>query len=140
MAVRAPAPPLPSKGARFTRSPPPSPPTPYARRILAAQVRIAGVNKGTFADAALLEAQAAAPVDFVLCIGDDEDDEYMLSALTARASHPSMLERLHGRFFTVTVGARLNPSPRSQPPGPSPPAPAPSPQPQPPAPAPLPPH
>jgi trehalose-6-phosphatase len=80
-------------------------------------VRIAGVNKGTFADAALLEAHAAAPVDFVLCIGDDEDDEYMMSALSARASLPSMLERLHGRFFTVTVGARVR-DPRRQSPSP----------------------
>jgi hypothetical protein len=70
-------------------------------------VRIAGVNKGTFADAALLEAHATSPVDFILCVGDDEDDEYMLSALSARTSHPSMMEKINGNLFTVTVGARV---------------------------------
>jgi len=31
------------------------------------------VNKGTFADDALLAAHEESPVDFVLCIGDDEE-------------------------------------------------------------------
>jgi len=70
------------------------------------EVRIAGVNKGAFADEVLLAADAASPVDFILAIGDDEDDEYMLSAITARASHPGIMERLQGRLFTVTVGAK----------------------------------
>lgn len=71
----------------------------------APQVRIRGVNKGNLADDVLLSAHADRPVDFVLCIGDDEEDEFMLSAVTARASAHSMLDRLRGKLFTVTVGA-----------------------------------
>lgn len=70
------------------------------------EVRIGAINKGVFADAALTEAHAGGPVDFVLAIGDDDDDEYMLSAVTARASGPAMLERLRGRLFTVAVGSK----------------------------------
>eukprot|EP00967_Tisochrysis_lutea_P096414 scaffold141165_cov30-Tisochrysis_lutea.AAC.1 len=79
--------------------------------VAARGVRIAGVNKGAFADEVLLAADAASPVDFILAIGDDEDDEYMLSAITARASHPGIMERLQGRLFTVTVGTCEKPCP-----------------------------
>ena len=71
------------------------------------QVRLAGVNKGAAADQILMRAEQAAPVDFVLCIGDDDDDEYMLSATTARACAPGLRERLSGRLFTVCVGSRV---------------------------------
>ena len=47
------------------------------------EVRLAGVNKGAVADGVLRSAHAEAPIDFVLCIGDDNEDEYMLSAVTA---------------------------------------------------------
>ncbi|KAL1519753.1 hypothetical protein AB1Y20_023261 [Prymnesium parvum] len=70
------------------------------------EVRLSGVNKGIAADALLSSAQEEAPVDFVLCVGDDDDDEYMLSAMTARVSSPDMRERLLGRSFLVTVGNR----------------------------------
>ena len=70
------------------------------------EVRLAGVNKGTAADLILSTADSEAPVDFLLCIGDDDDDEFMLSATTARASAPGLRERLHGRLFTVSVGNR----------------------------------
>ena len=69
-------------------------------------MRLAGVNKGTAADLILSTADSEAPVDFLLCIGDDDDDEFMLSATTARASAPGLRERLHGRLFTVSVGNR----------------------------------
>ena len=98
------------------------------------EVRIAGVNKGAVADDVIRAAEKDAPVDFVLCIGDDDEDEYMLSATTARAE---MIRRdirrdrhkrrdrtliatrpqaragslgptsvLRSRLFTVTVGAK----------------------------------
>ena len=51
------------------------------------EVRLAGVNKGAVADCVLRSAHAEAPIDFVLCIGDDNEDEYMLSAITA-STHP----------------------------------------------------
>jgi len=51
-------------------------------------------------------AHSIAPLDFVLCIGDDDDDEFMLSAVTARASAHGMCERLQDRLFTVTVGKK----------------------------------
>ena len=70
------------------------------------EVRLAGVNKGAVADGVLRGAHAEAPVDFVLCIGDDEEDEYMLSAITARARSAEMYERLERRLFTITVGAK----------------------------------
>ena len=97
------------------------------------EVRIAGVNKGAVADGVLRSAHAEAPIDFVLCIGDDNEDEYMLSAITAsRASMPpasppcfgphlnvrhpifpqarvrsaEMYERLKRRLFTITVGTK----------------------------------
>jgi len=70
------------------------------------EVSFAVVNKGVVADGVLRAAQAAAPVDFVLCIGDDTEDEYMLSAITARARSAEMFERLERRLFTVTVGAK----------------------------------
>ena len=70
------------------------------------EVRLSGVNKGAAADNILCSADAASPVDFLLCIGDDDDDEYMLSATTARASSPGLRERLQGKLFTVSVGAR----------------------------------
>ena len=69
-------------------------------------VRLGGVNKGAAADHLLALADRAAPVDFLLCIGDDDDDEFMLSALSARACAPGLRERLQGRLFTVSVGAR----------------------------------
>ena len=70
------------------------------------EVRIAGVNKGTVADDVIRAAEHDAPIDFILCIGDDEEDEYMLSATTARASSPEMRERLRDRLFTVTIGSK----------------------------------
>ena len=72
------------------------------------EVRRAGVNKGAAADILLSKADHAAPVDFLLCIGDDDDDEFMISATTARAGAPGFRERLHGRLFTVTVGNRAS--------------------------------
>ena len=77
--------------------------TPEALRV---QVRLAGVNKGAAADVLLMAADRQAPVDFLLCIGDDDDDEYMLSATTARACSPGLRERLQGKLFTVSVGTR----------------------------------
>ena len=98
------------------------------------EVRIAGVNKGAVADDVIRAAEKDAPVDFVLCIGDDDEDEYMLSATTARAEFirrdirrdrrkrrdrtliatrpqaragslgPTSV--LRSRLFTVTVGAK----------------------------------
>ena len=50
------------------------------------EVRLAGVNKGAVADCVLRSAHAEAPIDFVLCIGDDNEDEYMLSAVTASSA------------------------------------------------------
>ena len=67
-------------------------------------MRITGMNKGTMADAVLSKANESGPVDFVLCIGDEDEDEYMLSATTARAGAPEMRERLQHRLFTATVG------------------------------------
>jgi trehalose 6-phosphate synthase/phosphatase len=72
------------------------------------EVRLAGVNKGAAADHILTEADATAPVDFLLCIGDDDDDEFMLSATTARACAPGLRERLQTRLFTVSVGTRAS--------------------------------
>jgi trehalose 6-phosphate synthase/phosphatase len=68
------------------------------------EVRVAGVNKGAIADEILRTTERLAPVDFVLCVGDDDDDEYMLSAVTARSVCADMCERLRHRLFTVTVG------------------------------------
>jgi trehalose-6-phosphatase len=70
------------------------------------EVRLAGVNKGAAADLLLSAADALAPVDFLLAIGDDDDDEFMLSATTARACAPGMRERLRSRLFTISVGHR----------------------------------
>jgi len=70
------------------------------------EVRLSGINKGRTADAMLSEALSAAPIDFCLCVGDDDDDEYMLSAMTARTSSAELRERLHRRCFLVTVGNR----------------------------------
>jgi len=70
------------------------------------EVRLEGVNKGAAADTILTAADKYAPVDFLLCIGDDDDDEYMLSATTARACSPGLRERLHTKLFTVSVGSR----------------------------------
>ena len=70
------------------------------------EVRLAGVNKGAAADLIVTSADTHAPVDFLLCIGDDDDDEYMLSACTARATSAGLRERLHNRLFTVSVGNR----------------------------------
>ena len=53
------------------------------------EVRLAGVNKGAVADGVLRSAHAEAPIDFVLCIGDDNEDEYMLSATTASCASPT---------------------------------------------------
>jgi trehalose 6-phosphate synthase/phosphatase len=78
------------------------------------EVRIAGVNKGTVADDIIRAAEHDAPIDFILCIGDDEEDEYMLSATTARASSPEMRDRLRDRLFTVTIG--VLPAARAPPP------------------------
>jgi trehalose-6-phosphatase len=50
------------------------------------EVRLAGINKGAVADGVLLSAHAEAAIDFVLCIGDDDEDEYMLSAITASST------------------------------------------------------
>ena len=72
------------------------------------EVRLAGVNKGAAADHILTVADASAPVDFLLCIGDDDDDEFMLSATTARACAPGLRERLQSRLFTVSVGVRAS--------------------------------
>jgi len=72
------------------------------------EVRIAGINKGIAADEAFIRAQTMGPVDFVMCIGDDDEDEYMLSAITARASGPESITRLRRSLFTVTVGAKPN--------------------------------
>ena len=52
------------------------------------EVRLAGVNKGAVADCVLRSAHAEAPIDFVLCIGDDDEDEYMLSAIAASSASP----------------------------------------------------
>lgn len=54
------------------------------------EVRLAGVNKGAVADCVLRSAHAEAPIDFVLCIGDDEEDEYMLSAIAASSASPPL--------------------------------------------------
>jgi len=70
------------------------------------EARLTGVNKGAAADVLLMAADRQAPVDFLLCIGDDDDDEYMLSATTARACSPGLRERLQGKLFTVSVGNR----------------------------------
>jgi len=70
------------------------------------EVRLAGVNKGAVADGVLRSAHAEAPIDFVLCIGDDNEDEYMLSAITARVRSAEMYERLERRVFTITVGSK----------------------------------
>jgi len=70
------------------------------------EVRLAGVNKGAAADRILQMADAVAPVDFLMCIGDDDDDEFMLSATTARACAPGLRERLQGKLFTMSVGNR----------------------------------
>jgi len=70
------------------------------------EVRLAGVNKGAVADGVLRSAHAEAPIDFVLCIGDDNEDEYMLSAITARVRSAEMYERLERRVFTITVGTK----------------------------------
>ena len=69
------------------------------------EVRLAGANKGAAADLILTSADARSPVDFLLCIGDDDDDEYMLSACTARASATGLRDRLRS-LFTVSVGNR----------------------------------
>jgi trehalose-6-phosphatase len=45
------------------------------------EVRLAGVNKGEAVDSLFMETSAVAPVDFVLCIGADDADEFMLSAM-----------------------------------------------------------
>ena len=68
------------------------------------EVRITGMNKGTMADAVLSKANESGPVDFVLCIGAADEDEYMRAATTARAGAPEMRERLQHRLFTATVG------------------------------------
>jgi trehalose-phosphatase len=68
------------------------------------EVRLAGVNKGTAVDRLICQADAENPVDFILCIGDDDDDEYMLSATAARSCSPALRERLQGKLFTATVG------------------------------------
>ena len=68
------------------------------------ELRVAGVNKGILADDVLRVTQRQAPIDFVLCVGDDDDDEYMLSAITMRCTCAEMRERLQRCLFTVTVG------------------------------------
>jgi hypothetical protein len=78
------------------------------------EVRLSGVNKGAAADVLLMAADRQAPVDFLLCIGDDDDDEYMLSATTARACSPGLRERLQGKLFTVTVGGTSRPTSHAQ--------------------------
>ena len=52
------------------------------------------------------EAAPPAPVEFLLCIGDDDSDGFMPSATTARACAPGLRERLQTRLFTVSVGTR----------------------------------
>jgi len=51
-------------------------------------------------------AQCESPLDFVLAIGNCDADEYMLSAVTARATSAEMRQRLHRRLFTITVGSK----------------------------------
>jgi len=70
------------------------------------EVRIAGVNKGVVADEIMCAAQCESPLDFVLAIGNCDADEYMLSAVTARATSAEMRQRLHRRLFTITVGSK----------------------------------
>ncbi|KDO32796.1 hypothetical protein SPRG_02494 [Saprolegnia parasitica CBS 223.65] len=63
------------------------------------EVRPEGVDKGVMVDRILstLESQQASPVDFCLCIGDDQSDEFMFSYLE---------ERHMPKTFTVTVGKK----------------------------------
>ncbi|OQR98977.1 trehalose-phosphatase [Achlya hypogyna] len=63
------------------------------------EVRPEGVDKGVMVDRILstLESQPGSPVDFVLCIGDDQSDEFMFSYLE---------ERHMPKTFTVTVGKK----------------------------------
>jgi len=68
------------------------------------EVRIAGVNKGVVADDVFCSVAATAPVDFVLAIGDDDEDEFMLSAVTARAASAPMRGSIRDCLYTVTVG------------------------------------
>jgi len=70
------------------------------------EVRLAAVNKGVAADSLFTEASAVAPVDFTLCIGADDADEFMLSAMMARILSSEMRDRLQRRAFAVTVGHR----------------------------------
>ena len=62
-------------------------------------MRPEGVDKGVMVDRILstLESQHASPVDFCLCIGDDQSDEFMFSYLE---------ERHMPKTFTVTVGKK----------------------------------
>ncbi|OQS04900.1 trehalose-phosphatase, partial [Thraustotheca clavata] len=63
------------------------------------EVRPEGVDKGVMVDRVLstLESQQGSPVDFILCIGDDQSDEFMFSYLE---------ERNMQKTFTVTVGKK----------------------------------
>ena len=65
-----------------------------------------GVNKGAMADRLLQICNKKAPLDFVLCVGDDSTDELMFASLNAKTKGAKPAAPGEKGLFTVTVGRK----------------------------------